>query len=69
MCNVRCLRRGNLDIFEFEVIDKEDSFGVPRMSVTLFNRKFSRRKNNPRDSRRIIRQSGDIRQQDIDEIP
>lgn len=30
--DVRCLRRGNLDIFEFEVIDKEDSFGVPRMS-------------------------------------
>ena len=38
--DVRCLRRGNLDIFEFEVIDKEDSFGVPRMSVTLFNRNY-----------------------------
>ena len=38
--DVRCIHKGKLDIYKFEVIGDGDSFGVPRLSVTLFNQKF-----------------------------
>ena len=38
--DVRRIQKGKLDIYKFEVIGDGDSFGVPRLSVTLFNRKF-----------------------------
>lgn len=43
-CDVQHRQKGKLNIYKFEVIDKEESFGVPRLSVTLFNQKFTAEK-------------------------